>query len=195
MRIQISDQAVQEQEVAFTKTHQRLQGVILNYLYYTTGQIANFDDIAQEIFVKLWLDWPRLMTFSEKGLDEYVRKMVSNRVKNQAKKQNRVNRFTRYYSQMNSEGCQEDSMLFNEGFRLYEKAVNLLTPKERMVFLLDENDFSRREIAEMTNRSANTIDNQLSSAYKFVKSYMNKNFELNLREGGRRKYVKSSSLN
>jgi RNA polymerase sigma factor (sigma-70 family) len=179
----------------FEKKHARLKGLIERYAFYLTGTTQNADDIAQEIFIKLWLQWDRLKNLDEDNLEDYVYVMVRNYIINTGKRKSTARKYTQYYLKSCSDSYLHDEVLLCEGFKLYQEAVNLLPPKERLVYQFHVADYSRYEIAATVQRSENTIDNQLGSAYKSVRCYLNKNFGLNIRESGRKKCWKMAALN
>lgn len=177
----------------FEKKHDRLRGIIMRYAFYLTRTTQNVEDIAQEIFIKLWLQWNRLKNLAEGELEDYVYVMVKNYIINTGKRKTTARKYTQYYLTNGSDRCHHDEVLLWEGFKIYHEAVKLLPPRERLVYQFHVADYNRCEIAATVGRSENTINNQLSAASRSVKSHLNKNFGLNIREN--KKYWKIEALN
>ena len=179
----------------FEKKHDRLRGIIVRYAFFLTGTTQNAEDIAQEIFIKLWLQWARLKNLAAGELEDYVYVMVKNYIINTGKRKSTAKKYTQYFLKNCSDQCVHDEVLVWEGFKIYNEAVDLLPPRERLVYQFHAADYSRYEIAATVGRSANTINNQLSAASRSVKNHLNKNFGLNIREKGSKKYWKMEALN
>src|SRR6266498_3013264 len=171
---------------SFERMHFKLKKPIEQYLFYLTGTSQNSEDMAQEVFIKLWINWTRLESMKEDDLKDYVFMIIRNQIINERKQNSRPKRNKRRfyieYSKTHSEFYVHDEVLVAEGFRVYQQAVNELTQKERMVYLYHQKDYTADEIAKILNRSKYTVHNQLSAAYKTVKTYLNKNYGWNLSE-------------
>jgi RNA polymerase sigma-70 factor (ECF subfamily) len=166
----------------FEKRHDRLRAIIVRYAFYLTGTTQNAEDIAQEIFIRLWLQWNRLKQLKEGELEDYVYVMLKNYIIDTGKRKSRARKYTQYFLKNGSDRCEHDEVLLWEGFKIYREAINLLPPRERLVYQFHAADYNRYEIAATVGRSENTINNQLSAASKSVKKHLNKNFGLNIRE-------------
>lgn len=181
--------------VPFDALHAHLKGIIERYAFYLTRERQNIEDITQDIFLKLWLKWPRLSELDEAELEDYIYIMVKNQVVNMGRKIVVKRKYLNYYKSASSETCWHDEVLLADGLRVYRAAVNRLPPKERMVYMFHDIDYDRSRIAAIVQRSEHTISNQLCSASKTIKTFLNKNFDLNIQEDGRRKLWKVASLN
>jgi RNA polymerase sigma factor (sigma-70 family) len=181
--------------VPFDARHGHLKGVIERYAFYLTGSRQNVEDISQDIFLKLWLKWSRLCELDEEELEDYVYVMVKNQVLNKGKRTIVKRKYFEYYKTTNSETSWHDDVLLADGLRVYKAAVDCLPPKERRVYMFHDIDYDRSQIAAVVQRSENTVNNQLNSAFKTVRTFLNKNFDLNIVGDGRRKLWKPASLN
>jgi RNA polymerase sigma factor (sigma-70 family) len=119
--------------------------------------------------------------------------IINERRLNSSPKRNK-NLFLKEYSKAHTGYYLHDDALIAEGIKLHQRAIDQLAKKEKVVYLFHQNDYSAREIAKMLNRSSYTVQNQLGTAYKKVKTYLNKNYGWNLEEG-RRNCWKPVSLN
>lgn len=184
----------------FEKMHLKLKGPVEEYVFYLTGSSQNSKDLAQEIFLKLWIHWPRIKTMKDDELKNYVFVMTRNQIINERRKENSrsktnkgmlLNECSKIYNAF----YVHDDVLVGEGLKLHQRAVDQLAEKQRIVYLFHQNDYSAQEIAKMLNRSNHTVANQLCSAYKKVKAYLNKSYGWNLPEPGRRNCWKQAALN
>lgn len=179
----------------FEQQYEHLKGVIERFVFYKTGTKRDVEDIAQEMFLKLWQKWPRLCELSEVALEDYLYVMVKNHLSNQYRKIVRARKYHKYVETSISECCWHDEVILAEGFKVYDEAVGRLSPREKTVYLFYENNCHRNEIAVTVQRSEHTVKNQLRSASQAVKKYLNKKFDLNIRKDGRRKMWGVGALN
>lgn len=183
---------------SFESMHLELKRCIEQCLFYQTGKTQDSDDLVQEILIKLWINWQRVKTMKETDIKNYVFIMARNHVISKRRENSRPKRnkglFLKEYSKIYSGYYLHDDILVAEGFKLHNRAVNKLAKKERTVYWYHQNDYSPGEIANMLNRSINTVHNQLYSAQKSIKIYFNKAYGLNL-QAGRKNCCKPVLLN
>jgi RNA polymerase sigma factor (sigma-70 family) len=153
------------------------------------------EDLVQDILVKVWLRWEKIKQLPAKEQDSLVYVIAKNHMLNIAKHKHRLLKYQQHYKLNQSLFCWHDDVLMMEGLKLYQQAIEKLPPQERKVYMYYANDYDWREIAGTVNRSEHTVKNQLCSAGKTVRHYLNRNFDLNIMEDSRRKLWRSSSLN
>lgn len=183
---------------SFEAMHRKLRQAVEQSSFFLMGKDGYQEDAVQEVFLKLWMKWDGLKDMSEQELKDYVfivlRNYISNeRRKNKRPKWNEIDFLKRYSNTFPGHYVQED-ILVKEGILIYQRAVERLPKRERMVYIYHQHDYSVDDIAEKLNRSRSTVHNQLTSAYKSVKVYLNKSYGFNL-NGGRRARIKSVELN
>jgi RNA polymerase sigma factor (sigma-70 family) len=183
----------------FESMHLKLKGAIVQYVFHLTGKSQDSEDVAQEIFIKLWINWPKVKRMRDDELRNYVFIAIRNHFINERRESSRPKRnkrmFLEAYSRIYTGYYLHDDILITEGFKLHQRAVDQLAIKERIVYLYHQNDYSGAEIAKRLNRSYHTVQNQLSTAYKKVKIYLNNNYGWNLCESGRRNCSRQAALN
>jgi RNA polymerase sigma-70 factor (ECF subfamily) len=181
---------------SFEKMHLKLKGPISQYVFYLAGKCQDSEDVAQEIFIKLWINWKRVKEMREDELKNYVFIAIRNHFINERRENSRHKRsFIEYFAEAYT-GCYlHDDMLVAEGLQLHQQAVAHLTTKERLVYLYHQQDYSAGEIARLLGSSYHTVQNQLSAAYKKVKIYLNNQYDCHLCETGRRRCWKQAVLN
>ena len=181
--------------IPFKIIHDHLKGIIERYAFFLTGSKQNVEDTSQEIFLRLWQNWPRLSELTAGELEDYIYVMTRNYLLNERRATARQRKYTGQYMGSGSDFYWHDELIIKEGFTLYKKAVMQLSPKERAVYMFYEKDLNREQIAGLVQRSYNTVNNQLHSALQHVKTYLNQNLDFNIDKDGRRKLWKLSSLN
>ena len=181
--------------VPFDAMHRRFKRVVEGYAFYLTGSRQHIEDISQDIFMKIWVKWPQLSEMDEDRMKSYIYAMVRNEVINRSRKTISQRKYSSYYKAVGSDTYWHDDVLLDDGFRVYRAAIERLPVQERRVYSFYDVDYDRCQIAAIENRSANTIRNQLHSASKTIKAFLNKNFDLNISADGRRKFWKGTSLN
>jgi RNA polymerase sigma factor (sigma-70 family) len=181
--------------IPFESLHDYLKAVIERYAFYLTRSREDIEDTSQEIFLRLWPNWKRLGDLTKSELEDYIYAMTRNYLFNKGRTIKRERRCFKNYIEISSEYHYHDEIVVNEGFKVYQQAVEQLPEREKLVYLFHESGFDRMQIAETVQRSENTVNNQLRSASQTVKKYLNKNFDLNISEDGRRKLWRLSSLN
>jgi RNA polymerase sigma factor (sigma-70 family) len=176
-------------EQEFSYVYQRCKGKIERKVFYLTSSKQEMEDIAQEVFLKLWLKWPLLNTMPEDNLEDYIYTMVANHVCNLRKRSDRIKRHLIGYMEIQSDYYCPDEIMLREGLKIYSEAISQLPSKEKEVYLLYDNDLGRLAIAGKVQRSKNTINNQLYTASKAVKGYLSRKLNLTIWPDGRRKFV------
>lgn len=180
---------------SFEEMHGHLKGIVERYAFYLTSNKQNVEDTAQDIFIKVWLDWPRLSGLPMDELEDFVYIMTRNYLFNVSRRKKVEKKRIRYYVESNSEVHFHDAVLLAEGFEIYRQSIEQLSAKEKQVYLYFEKDYRRCQIAASVGRSEHTVNNQLSAAFKKVRKYLNKNLDLNLNEDSRYRIYSLASLN
>jgi RNA polymerase sigma factor (sigma-70 family) len=185
----------QLQVQSFEHVHLKLKAAIEKFAFYLTGKKPDSEDLAQEIFIKLWINWSKIEAMKTDDLMNYLFIIVRNHIIDEIKGQPKRSKCLNEYSKVYNGYYLHDDVLVSEGLKLHQRAVDQLAKRQRIVYKFHQNDYSAHEIAKMLNRSEHTVQNQLTTAYKKVKSYLNKNYGWGLHEAGRRNCWKPVSLN
>ena len=180
---------------SFEEMHSHLKGIVERYAFYLTSSRQNVEDTAQDIFIKVWMNWARLSNLPMDELEDFIYVMTRNYLFNISKKEKVKRKRIRYYCESVSEVYFHDEVLLAEGFGIYQQAIQKLSTKEKQVYGYFEKDYLRGQIAATLGRSQNTVNNQLNSAFKKVRRHLNKNFDLNVSEDARYRIYSPASLN
>ena len=138
------------------------------YRYVFSSEVA--EDIVQETFTNLWLNWYRLSKI--KSLKSYLYTSVKN---------NSVREIQRNYFKTNSlniddyanavseyqQTTAEQLIEYDELLLIVEKALERLPNKCRIIFVMKRFDGrTNKEIAELLNISVKTVEAQMTIAIK-----------------------------
>ena len=139
------------------------------YLYYRSGDQDLSEDIAQNVFMKIWkkkIDTTKGNIKSllfKMGTDEFISYY-------------RRSKIEREY--VNSQDFklvhQDDDDDFSEKKKMYEKALKFLTEKQRVALLMNKMEgLTYKEIAESLNLSQKAIEKRISQALSVLKNNLN----------------------
>jgi RNA polymerase sigma factor (sigma-70 family) len=192
-----------ENPLCFEKNHGRLRCVVTKCVKYYINSCSDnkhdvereMEDMIQDLLVKVWLGWEKIKQLPTEEQNSLVYVIARNHMLNIAKHKRRIVKYQRNYKLNQNVSCLHDDVLIMEGLKLYQQAIEQLPPQERKVYMYYANDYGWREIASTVNRSENTVKNQLVTAGKTVRQYLNRNYDLNITEDSRRRLSRSSSLN
>ena len=140
------------------------------YLYYRSGDQDLSEDIAQNVFMKIWkkkIDTTKGNIKSllfKMGTDEFISYY-------------RRSKIEREY--VNSQDFKlvhqdDDDDNFSEKKKMYEKALKALTDKQRVALLMNKMEgLTYKEIAESLNLSQKAIEKRISQGLSVLKNSLN----------------------
>jgi len=142
---------------------------IRNFVFYRCGDMETAQDIAQDVFMKIWEKRNALNGYPVKSL---LFKMANDCfVSNYRKEQCRMN-FEMSFEEVNDNvSTPEDELLFGELTKAYAKALEQLPDKQRTVFLMSrEEGMKYTEIADCLHVSVKAVEKQVSAALRFLRT-------------------------
>ncbi len=146
-----------------------------NFIYYKCGDVAQAEDIVQDSFVKLWDRCAQIILEKAKN---YLFRMCNNALMNQFEHQKVV---LRHQAQpQNTKNIEDPAYLIEEAeFKeKLENAINLLSDKEREVFLLSRIDQkSYKEIAEIVGIGVKAVERRMGLALMKLREEMGKHLK------------------
>lgn len=146
-------------EEVYSENNQRL----INYLYYSFGDLEKSRNFAQDAFIKLWKNCSEIIFEKARGflyttakrlfLDEIAHQKVQLKFQDRTKAQN-----------LKSE--EADELVRSEEFKeALEKAISDLPEKQRTVFLMNRIDKMKyAEISEAMDISVKTVEKHMSQS-------------------------------
>lgn len=127
------------------------------------------EDIVQDIFLKLYQ--------SDKEMEiEYPKSFFKRSATNAAidyyRKKSKTN-FVNIDDQFNVSSEEEEEKDLTEVVEKVNAAIDLLPPKCRTIFILKRKEnYTNKEIAEKLDISVKTVENQMTKAFKFLRSHL-----------------------
>ena len=141
---------------------------IRNYLYYRSGDQELATDVAQEAFIRLWEKNSELVVDNVKAL---LYKMAGDLLITQIRKQNVIQRYTGRYVEEQYSESPHDLMRYDELLKNYERALENLPEKQRIVFLLSRMDGMKySEIADNLGLSIKAVEKRMKFALQYLRN-------------------------
>ena len=140
------------------------------YLYYRSGDQDLSEDIAQNVFMKIWkkkIDTTKGNIKSllfKMGTDEFISYYRRSKIEREY-----VN--SQDFKLVHQDNDDDD---FSEKKKMYEKALKVLTEKQRVALLMNKMEgLTYKEIAESLNLSQKAIEKRISQALSVLKNNLN----------------------
>ncbi len=141
---------------------------IRNYLYYRSGDQELATDVAQEAFIRLWEKNSELVVDNVKAL---LYKMAGDLLITQIRKQNVIQRYKGRYVEEQYSESPHDLMRYDELLKNYERALENLPEKQRIVFLLSRMDGMKySEIADNLGLSIKAVEKRMKFALQYLRN-------------------------
>ena len=150
---------------------------VFHYSYIYTGSREEAEDMAQEVFLKLWQQLERLSGVL-KNVEGYLFIMARNSCHNRYKKELRKKPLYKSYCRACTDVMYHDEVVAKEINRIAIKAVQKLPEKQKKIFIYRDMGLGRKEIADIMKVSVNTIDASINIAIKKVKQYVSRELDL-----------------
>lgn len=174
-------------ECDFKRMYNRYKGMIERYAFYLTRSRQDVEDMAQEVFLKLCMNWGKVKQLTDSELEDFIYVITRNYIFNLCKKLSHVRKKSLLLRKNLKDSCVHDEIIFREGLFIYQEAIRLLPEKQRRVYLFREIEQSRQTIAKTLNISEHTVNNHLNSAFKTVRGHLNRKFHVNIDIDARKK--------
>ena len=161
-------------EQAFRQVVHLYYPKLLGFVFKMTKTRHTAEELVQEVFLKLW---QKRLDTDIQNLGGWLHTVASNLTINYLR---RVARENKLFSEMKksaafSSNATNESLDLQESINLLQKALDLLPPQQKKIYVLSQIEgLSREEIALQLNLSPNTIKNHLLKATKFVRDYIKK---------------------
>lgn len=181
-------QAREGDREAFEELVRRFQRLVFNIIYHYLGSSNDVEDLAQEVFVKVYQSLDRYDT--SRPFKNWIGKITANRCLDQLRR-NKSNP-VRTLSDLSASDEQEISQLYTSYkaglqlteaqsescFRLLHSAMSNLSEKDRMAFVLRELEgLSYSEIAEMTGATELAVRIRLSRTRQHLEKELRRIFD------------------
>ena len=175
--VEKSELPTPEKERVFNALYQDYWYKVFRHSYEYTGSKQEAEDMAQEVFLKLWQQLDRLSAVFT-NVQGYLFIMTRNSCHNHYKKELRKRTLYKNYGRTVTEKYTHDAVIVKEIDRIALRAVQKLPEKQKKVFIYRDMGLGRQEIASILKVSVNTVDACINIAMKKVKQYVSRELEL-----------------
>lgn len=139
------------------------------------------EEIAQEIFIKIWRHREALHTIDQP--ESYILTIAARHTLDQIKKRLNENRMLQRFSAglSSAHNDPEELLLLKDTEELIQRAVDQLPPQQKSVYLLSRRQgMSYEEIGRELNISPNTVRNHLVKALAAIRVWLEQQDQLPL---------------
>ena len=141
--------------------------IIRRFLLRMLGDDEQAKDIAQNIFLKVWLN--RESLDESRSIKSYLYVLAKNEALNHIKRNSRVTHLDGVTDASDDNGPQLTAE-FNETSRIIRQRVENMPDRRREVFRLSRMEhLSNKEISEMLNLSVRTVEKHIELALKDIR--------------------------
>jgi len=157
--------SVDSSRAAFDVLYSRYWKQVLNQAYKRLGDASSAQDVAQEVFFRLW-EKATSQKLNIENLGAYLFVAVRNGVFRYFEKASRYESLSDVVSEMEQLHAGADgNLLYQEFLRSFAALIASLPPQQQQVFRLRfEEGLSTQEIAEKLELSVKTVRNHLGRA-------------------------------
>lgn len=176
--VQLADLLDQQDKAAFEEIYRRYWAVLYGFARKMLQDNEQAKDIVQDTFTKLYMQIG-VLNFQQIKIAPYLYTLVRNAVitliNRDKLKINYINSFQDYVNA--GEYVTDNQVLENEMQRQIDQEIASLPPKMREVFELSRKaNLSRKEIAETTQLSEETVKKQIYNALKILRTKLKSYF-------------------
>jgi RNA polymerase sigma-70 factor (family 1) len=140
---------------------------IRNFLYYKTGDIAIAEDIAQDVFLKVW---EKRAEIRQETIRPYLYKLANNMFLNHVEHRNVQLKFNMAYQPVLTLQGPDYDMEVREFDNRLKTAINKLDDKKRSVFLMNRIEkLTYGQIAESIGITVKAVEKRMEKALAFLK--------------------------
>ncbi|MGN6417902.1 MAG: RNA polymerase sigma factor [Pseudobacter sp.] len=164
-----------DKEYAFRVLFDLYSKRLFTFALSMTKSSADAEEIIQECFLRLWVQWNNLPDIDSP--EAFLYRMVRNRTLDHLRK---ISREKKMINQVWSNLSQpdrslEELILTREYQQLIDQALSQLSPRKQQIYRLSrEQEHSHEEIAAITGLSRSRVNNILSETLRFIKMHLDK---------------------
>jgi RNA polymerase sigma-70 factor (family 1) len=150
-------------EHIFNKNYQ----IVLNYLYYLSGDSALSEDLVQDVFMQLW---EKRDEVKDETVRAYLYTIARNSFLKSTRRQKYDLKFRSEYFEENEHESPEYLMEMKDFDRKLQEVLAALPEKSRVVFLMNRMDgMTYPEIAKSLGVTVKAVEKQMSRALSIIR--------------------------
>jgi RNA polymerase sigma-70 factor (family 1) len=155
--------------LAFNVLYDKYFRLVFNSAYKRLNNVQHAEDIAQEVFVQLWLRGSKIPIENFKA---YLFVLVKNNVFKFLEKEAKYTALPDLATQIEDPLDRADAVLLHEEFLIsYNQLIEALPAQQRLIFKMRfEDELTSNEIAEKLQISPKTVRNQLGKSLSTLRS-------------------------
>ncbi|MES2378467.1 MAG: RNA polymerase sigma-70 factor [Bacteroidota bacterium] len=160
----------QGSQAAYLEIYDRYQFVLQQHAYRKLGDLAEAQDILQELFFQLWDKREQLDLHTH--LRGYLFTAVRNKILNHYYKQQRENQYLASLQDFIDQDSYSTDLLLREKelAELIEKEIAALPPRMQEVFRMSrEQHLTHQQIADILGKSVQTVSAQIRNSLKILR--------------------------
>jgi RNA polymerase sigma-70 factor (family 1) len=155
--------------------------VILNYLFYLSGDSGLSEDLVQDVFLQLW---EKRDEVKDETVRAYLYTIARNSFLKSTRRQKYDMKFRSEYFEEKEHESPEYLLEMKEFDRKLQEVIASLSEKSRVVFLMNRMDgMSYREIAESLGVTVKAVEKQMSKALSMIREKLGSNISIANRTG------------
>lgn len=166
-------------EEAFCELYIRYKDKLWQYAYHLLKSAEETDDIIQEVFIRLWE--VRNFINPELSFSSFIYTMTRNRIMNYFRDvdiKQQVEKALLLKRKVKEESI-EANLITAEYQKILLDAISQLPPQRKRIFNMSRMDnLSYKEIALQLGISVNTVQEHISEALRFIKTYFFKHSDI-----------------
>ena len=159
---------------AFRQIYESYVKKVYRFVYRFVRNADESEDLTQEVFLSIW-EHKQTINLS-KSFDGFIFTIAYRKIIDYyrlASKKPFTELDDVFISNIASEMHSDELLVKHQIESIYEKALQEMPPKRREVFLLSRHDgLTNQQIADKMHISIKTVENQMTSALSFLKSYL-----------------------
>lgn len=162
-------------EAAFSKLYTLYKTRLVYFALQFVKSQDIAEDVVQEAFISVWTS--RQFINPNLPFGPYIYTIVKNRILNLLANLEREENLKKVLlsNSINSISGTDDFIAESELSDIIKKALDQLSPQQKVVFEMSRNEFkSRKEIAAILNISVNTVQQHISESLKIIRDFLKK---------------------
>lgn len=168
-------------EPALAELFRRYEVKLYTYVVKFSKSPELAEEILQDVFVSLWEYRETIEPALPLGALLY--KIAKNKILNAVRRESRMAEVHKAYSLSMevSRDFTEEKVFQNDYQRIMDKAIGNLPRQRRSIFQMNHQEGKTYdEIAATLGISRNTVRNQMIKSLKYIRDFLNANFDLNI---------------